>query len=119
MNLSLTDRESIVANDLICPGDIDVTFDDIGGLDEIKQKLYEAVIMPLHFPQMFQRHLHILSWYADHLQGSVVVPPQRDFAVRTSWHWQDNVGKGNRQEQPGCIHKPQSAESDAEVVGRE
>ena len=30
-----------------------VTFDDVAGLDEAKQTLKEAIIMPLQFPHLF------------------------------------------------------------------
>jgi len=37
------------------PDKINVTFDDIGGLEEIKLKLQESVILPLKYPELFQR----------------------------------------------------------------
>ncbi|CAA0813052.1 P-loop containing nucleoside triphosphate hydrolases superfamily protein [Striga hermonthica] len=43
----------IVACDVVNPDDIDVKFESIGGLDSIKQQLYELVILPLRRPELF------------------------------------------------------------------
>lgn len=45
--------EDIVACDVVNPDHIDVKFDSIGGLDAIKQALYELVILPLRRPELF------------------------------------------------------------------
>ncbi|XP_051121275.1 uncharacterized protein LOC127244811 [Andrographis paniculata] len=45
--------EDIVACDVVNPDHIDVKFDSIGGLDAIKQSLYELVILPLQRPELF------------------------------------------------------------------
>lgn len=50
----LSDYEGMIAADLVAPEDIQVTFEQIGGLDDIKAKLQEALILPLQFPAMFQ-----------------------------------------------------------------
>ncbi|KAL3846111.1 hypothetical protein ACJIZ3_003514 [Penstemon smallii] len=47
--------EDIVACDVVNPDHIDVKFDSIGGLDSIKQALYELVILPLRRPELFSR----------------------------------------------------------------
>jgi SpoVK/Ycf46/Vps4 family AAA+-type ATPase len=45
--------EDVIACDVVNPDDIDVTFESIGGLDEIKQALHELVILPLQRPGLF------------------------------------------------------------------
>uniref|UniRef100_A0A0C9RRE2 TSA: Wollemia nobilis Ref_Wollemi_Transcript_19650_1734 transcribed RNA sequence n=1 Tax=Wollemia nobilis TaxID=56998 RepID=A0A0C9RRE2_9CONI len=45
--------EDVIACDVINPDDIDVSFDSIGGLDEVKQALHELVILPLQRPNLF------------------------------------------------------------------
>ncbi|XP_075494500.1 uncharacterized protein LOC142532070 [Primulina tabacum] len=45
--------EDVVACDVVNPVHIDVKFDSIGGLDAIKQSLYELVILPLRRPELF------------------------------------------------------------------
>ncbi|KAL7147302.1 hypothetical protein ABFS83_06G098500 [Erythranthe nasuta] len=47
--------EDIVACDVVNPDHIDVRFDTIGGLDGIKEALYELVILPLQRPELFSR----------------------------------------------------------------
>ncbi|PIN21403.1 Adenosinetriphosphatase [Handroanthus impetiginosus] len=47
--------EDVVACDVVNPDHIDVQFDSIGGLDAIKQALYELVILPLRRPELFSR----------------------------------------------------------------
>ncbi|CAA2940335.1 ATPase family AAA domain-containing protein 1-B-like [Olea europaea var. sylvestris] len=45
--------EDVIACDVINPDHIDVRFDCIGGLEAIKQALYELVILPLRRPELF------------------------------------------------------------------
>ncbi|EEF46727.1 outer mitochondrial transmembrane helix translocase isoform X1 [Ricinus communis] len=45
--------EDVIACDVINPDQIDVKFDSIGGLETIKQALYELVILPLKRPELF------------------------------------------------------------------
>lgn len=45
----------MVACDVVNPDHIDVEFESIGGLDGIKQALFELVILPLRRPQLFAR----------------------------------------------------------------
>ncbi|XP_021775002.1 ATPase family AAA domain-containing protein 1-like [Chenopodium quinoa] len=45
--------EDVIACDVINPDHIEVKFDLIGGLDSIKQALYELVILPLRRPELF------------------------------------------------------------------
>ncbi|KAH9780270.1 AAA domain-containing protein [Citrus sinensis] len=43
----------VIACDVINPDHIDVEFESIGGLETIKQALYELVILPLRRPELF------------------------------------------------------------------
>ncbi|CAO2821368.1 unnamed protein product [Amaranthus hypochondriacus] len=45
--------EDVIACDVINPDHIDCQFDSIGGLESIKQALYELVILPLRRPELF------------------------------------------------------------------
>ncbi|CAN8302030.1 unnamed protein product [Cochlearia groenlandica] len=45
--------EDVIACDVINPQHIDVEFGSIGGLDSIKEALYELVILPLKRPELF------------------------------------------------------------------
>jgi SpoVK/Ycf46/Vps4 family AAA+-type ATPase len=45
--------EDVIACDVINPDHIDVEFNSIGGLESIKQALFELVILPLKRPQLF------------------------------------------------------------------
>ncbi|MCD7452246.1 hypothetical protein HAX54_016011 [Datura stramonium] len=49
--------EDVIACDVINPDHIDVEFDSIGGLESIKQALYELVILPLRRPELFSGKL--------------------------------------------------------------
>ncbi|KAA8526096.1 hypothetical protein F0562_007804 [Nyssa sinensis] len=48
-----TPYEDVIACDVINPDHIDVDFESIGGLDSIKQALFELVILPLRRPELF------------------------------------------------------------------
>ncbi|GKA12356.1 ATPase family AAA domain-containing protein 1-B-like protein [Tanacetum coccineum] len=45
--------EDVIACNVINPDNIDVEFNSIGGLETIKQSLYELVILPLRRPELF------------------------------------------------------------------
>ena len=49
----LTSRELQMADEIIDPDDIECTFADIGGLDSMKQEIYELAIVPLLQPHLF------------------------------------------------------------------
>lgn len=47
--------------EVVSPADIPVTFQDIGGLDEIIEELREAVIYPLTLPHLYSGHSSLLT----------------------------------------------------------
>ncbi|KAJ4806371.1 P-loop containing nucleoside triphosphate hydrolases superfamily protein [Rhynchospora pubera] len=51
--VNTTPYEDVIACDVINPDHIDVEFDSIGGLEKVKQALYEMVILPLRRPELF------------------------------------------------------------------
>jgi len=53
--VKLSDYECMIANDIVLPSQVQVSFDDIGGLEEVKEKLYESIILPLKRPDLFRR----------------------------------------------------------------
>ncbi|KAF8955262.1 P-loop containing nucleoside triphosphate hydrolase protein [Flammula alnicola] len=59
--LKLDEYERKVANEVIHPDDIQVTFTDIGGLDPIISSLRESVIYPLLYPNLFTSSSSLLG----------------------------------------------------------
>ena len=45
--------EDRLITDLVFPSQIDTSFGDIGGLEELKKSLFETVILPLQSPHLF------------------------------------------------------------------
>lgn len=58
---SLSNYEKIILAYLIAPSDIDVSFGDIGGLDEVVSDLRESVILPLVYPELFTQYGSLLA----------------------------------------------------------
>ncbi|KAK4544084.1 hypothetical protein LTR36_004582 [Oleoguttula mirabilis] len=59
--LVLTPMEQTIAMEVVSPSEIPVTFDDIGGLDDIIEELREAVIYPLTMPHLYASHSSLLT----------------------------------------------------------
>lgn len=53
-NLTLNSFEATIIKELIEPKDLDVSFEDIGGMEAQISNLQETVIYPLLYPQLFQ-----------------------------------------------------------------
>jgi SpoVK/Ycf46/Vps4 family AAA+-type ATPase len=61
LELSLNSYEQTIANDVVLPSEIPVTFKDIGGLNSIISDLRESVIYPLTLPHLYSRSSALLS----------------------------------------------------------
>ncbi|KAF8477947.1 AAA-domain-containing protein [Russula ochroleuca] len=59
--LKLDEYEKRIASEVIHPDDIDVTFSDIGGLEDIISSLQESVIIPLLYPALFRSSSSLLA----------------------------------------------------------
>lgn len=59
--LTLTQYEQAIAMDVVAPEDIPVTFEDIGGLEDIIEELKESVIYPLTMPHLYRSSSSLLS----------------------------------------------------------
>lgn len=49
----LNDYELKLSNDIIFPEQMTVTFNDIGGMEKLKNEIFETVILPLQSPHLF------------------------------------------------------------------
>lgn len=58
---SLSNYEKIIMAYLVTPDDITVSFNDIGGLDDVVDDLRESVILPLVHPQLFTQYGSLLA----------------------------------------------------------
>lgn len=59
--ITLNTYEQTVAQDVVLPSEIPVSFADIGGLDNIISDLQEAVIYPLTLPHLYRHTSSLLS----------------------------------------------------------
>ncbi|KAJ5175345.1 uncharacterized protein N7482_001222 [Penicillium canariense] len=59
--LTLNQYEQAVAMDVVAPEDINVSFEDIGGLDHIIEELKESVIYPLTMPHLYASTSSLLT----------------------------------------------------------
>lgn len=50
----LTDYEMIIANHLVDPNDIKISWNNIAGLDSVIQELKETVILPIQRKELFE-----------------------------------------------------------------
>lgn len=60
-DLALTQYEQAIAMDVVAPADIQVSFEDIGGLDHIIDELKESVIYPLTMPHLYASTSSLLT----------------------------------------------------------
>ncbi|PYH47196.1 protein-degrading AAA family ATPase MSP1 [Aspergillus saccharolyticus JOP 1030-1] len=60
-DLTLNQYEQAIAMDVVAPDDIHVSFEDIGGLDEIIEELKESVIYPLTMPHLYSSSSSLLT----------------------------------------------------------
>lgn len=58
---SLSNYEKILLAYLVPASDIDVTFNDIGGLEDVVSDLHESVILPLVYPELFTQYGSLLT----------------------------------------------------------
>lgn len=57
----LDEHESVIASDMVYPEDIDVSFDDVGGLESAKRDIFELVALPLRRPDLFRHTSRLVS----------------------------------------------------------
>ncbi|KAL1975828.1 hypothetical protein VTN31DRAFT_4220 [Thermomyces dupontii] len=60
-DLVLNQYEQAIAMDVVAPNDIPVSFEDIGGLDDVIEELKESVIYPLTMPHLYSSTSSLLS----------------------------------------------------------
>jgi len=52
----LNNHEQVMAEDVVDPLDLDVDFEDVGGLDDVKQEIWQLCILPLKRPDLFRNN---------------------------------------------------------------
>lgn len=57
----LNQYEQTIAMEVVSPKEIPVTFEDIGGLEDIIDELRESVIYPLTMPHLYSQHSSLLT----------------------------------------------------------
>jgi ATPase family AAA domain-containing protein 1 len=53
--------EDVIAGDIVDPHDIDVSFADIGGLEQQKRDIYDLVVLPLKAPEFFHSRGNLMT----------------------------------------------------------
>lgn len=59
--LELNEYETAIAEDVIDPHDITISFKDVGGIDDIKAELWDLVCLPILRPDLFQSASGLVS----------------------------------------------------------
>lgn len=59
--LELNEYETAIAEDVIDPNDITISFKDVGGIDDIKAELWDLVCLPILRPDLFQSESGLVS----------------------------------------------------------
>lgn len=59
--ISLDAHESHIAEDIVDPEDMQESFADIGGLDNLKQEIWELAVLPLTRPELFRGTSKLVS----------------------------------------------------------
>ncbi len=60
-SFDLNDYETAIAEDVIDPADIPTTFQDVGGIDEIKAEIWDLVVLPIIRPDLFISNSGLVS----------------------------------------------------------
>ncbi|KAI9662896.1 MAG: hypothetical protein M1821_007943 [Bathelium mastoideum] len=60
-DFQLSSYEQTIAMEVVAPDEIPISFDDIGGLDDIIEELKESVIYPLTLPHLYASSSSLLS----------------------------------------------------------
>jgi len=55
VDVELTETEMQIAEEIIDPDSMSITFDDIGGLEDVKASLHELLILPVCRPELFAK----------------------------------------------------------------
>ena len=60
-SLDLNEYENAIAEDVIDPNDIVISFKDVGGIDDIKAELWDLVVLPILRPDLFTSDSGLVS----------------------------------------------------------
>ena len=84
-------------------GVIGVTYDDLGGIKGVVDKVREMIELPLKHPELFDRlgidpPKGVLLYGPPGTGKTLLARPQGHSAIWTAWYWQDDgrQGRGNR-----------------------
>jgi SpoVK/Ycf46/Vps4 family AAA+-type ATPase len=59
--LELNEYEQAIAEDVIDPNDITISFRDVGGIDDMKAELFDLVVLPIVRPDLFRSDSGLIS----------------------------------------------------------